>query len=178
MKKSLDYLAIKTAYRASLSNSLVSFNTNGAVGESETDRAMVFSRSMNEASDVMFSALNRGGVTKMVGGPNAMSYIQLHKRFDSSNRQPMVGAHRIGALDNVDAYKAPSSIIPNDEILSIYRNELNPEDVALACGSLVPLYITQKLEFKDQYSEVGMSHFGDLKVLQPKYLVRIKLLNL
>jgi len=178
LKKSLDYLAVKTAYQASLGNATVQFDTNGAVGESEIDRAGSFSRAVNDASDVMFNAINRGGVTKMVGGPQSTSYVQLHGRFDGSTRQPMVGVHRIGSLDDVDMYKAPGSIIPNDEILSIYRNELVPEDVSLACGSLVPLYVSPRLDFSQMKSEVGMSHFGDLRVLNANYLVRIKLLNL
>jgi hypothetical protein len=53
-----------------------------------------------------------------------------------------------------------------------------PEDVSIACGTLIPLYKTQKLEYKNLYSEQGLAHFGDLKVLQPGYLVRIVLSNL
>jgi hypothetical protein len=34
------------------------------------------------------------------------------------------------------------------------------------------------LEYKEFYSETGLAYFGDAKVLQPKYLQRIKLLHL
>lgn len=178
LKKSLDFLAIKEAYRGSKKNSVVTFDIDGAVGESEVDRATAISRKINEMADTMFNSLQRGGVTKMVGGPNAVSYLQLHKRFNAAGRQPMVGAHRVGSLDGVDIYKAPATIVPNDEILGIYKNELNPEDVSLACGTLVPLYRTSNMEFKELYSETGLCHFGDQKILQPGYLVRLQLLNL
>lgn len=176
LKKSLDYMAIKEAYRGSKKNDVVTFNRNGAVGESEVDRAMAFSRAINQASDTMFNKVNRGGVTKMVGGPDAVSYLMLHRRFQA-DRQPMVGAHKVGSLDGVDIYKAPKSIVPDNEILAIYKNELNPEDVAMACGTLVPLYRTNNQEFKELYSETGLAHFGDQKVLQPNYLVRIEMVD-
>ena len=62
--------------------------------------------------------------------------------------------------------------------MCVYRNELIPEDVAIAFGTLVPLYKTQTLEFKEFYKETGMAIFGDSKVLQPLYLQRIQLNNM
>jgi hypothetical protein len=126
----------------------------------------------------MYSALQRGGVSKIYGGPNAVSYLKLHKRFTDAGKQPSIGAFKVGALDNIDIFKAPSAIVPNDELVCVYRNEQVPEDVSIAFGTLIPLYQTQKLEFKQLYSELGLAHFGDRKILQGKYLVRIKLNNL
>jgi hypothetical protein len=114
----------------------------------------------------------------LVGGPSAVSYVKLHKRFDGSNRQPRVGIYREGSLDGVDIYKAPADIVPNNELLAIYRNEDVPEDVSVAFGTLIPLYKTMSLEYKEMYTENGIAFFGDAKVLQPKYLQRIALQNL
>jgi hypothetical protein len=177
-KKSLDFHAIRFAYRHAKKNGLTTFDVEGATGESEIDRAMAFSRAIDEASDAMLDDINRGGVTKMVGGPNAVSFVKLHRRFDGSTRQPRVGAYREGSLDGMDTYKVPSSIIPTNQVLGIYRNAEVPEDVSVAFGSLVPLYRTQTLEFKEMYSETGLAYFGDQKVLQPKYLRLIQLNNL
>jgi len=177
-KKALDFHAIRVGYRNTLRDTPVSFDVNGATGESEIDRAMAISRAIDEAGDKMFAKLQRGGVTKMVGGPNAVSFLKLHRRFDGSTRQPRVGGYREGTLDGVDVYKAPSSIVPNDELMCINKNEQQPEDVSIAFGSLIPLYRTQTLEFKEQFSETGLAHYGDWAVLQPGYLARIKIDNL
>jgi len=178
LKKSLDFHAIRMAYQASRKNTAVTFNTTGATGESEVDRAMAFSRTIDQASDVMFNSVQRGGVTHMVGGPDATSYVKLHRRFDGANAQPKVGVHRVGNLDGMGLYKAPTSIIPDDEMLFIYHNADVPEDVSLAFGTLIPLYRTQTLEYKEFYKETGMAFFGDAKVLNSSYLVRGELQNL
>lgn len=178
LKKSLDFHAVRLAYRGSKGNSTVSFDTDGATGESEIDRAMSFSRTIDQASDVMFNSIQRGGVTHMVGGPDATSYIKLHQRFSAVGAQPRVGIHRIGELDGVSVYKAPSSVVPDNEVLFIYHNDQVPEDVSVAFGTLIPLYRTQTLEYKEFYKETGMAFFGDSKVLQSSYLVRGTLTNL
>lgn len=177
-KKALDFHAVRVGYRTSKNTSAVTFDTNGATGESEIDRAMAVSRAIDEAGDQMFAKVQRGGVTKIVGGPNAVSFLKLHRRFDGSTRQPRVGGYREGTLDGVDVYKVPSSIVPNDELMCIYKNEQQPEDVSVAFGSLIPLYRTQTLEFKEQFSETGLAHYGDWQTLQPAYLSRIQLQNL
>lgn len=177
-KKSLDFHAIRMAFQSAKGHTPVTFDCQGAVGEPEIDRMTAFNKAIDQASDKMYDKLQRGGVTKLVGGPGAVTQIKLHRRFDGANRQPRVGAYREGSLDGIDVYKVPASIVPNDEILAIYKNELNPEDVSVAFGSLIPLYQTQTLEYKEFYKETGLAYFGDAKVLQPNYLQRIKLSNL
>ncbi len=178
LKKSLDFHAVRTAYQSALKNDAVTFDVQGAVGESEIDRAMAFNRAIDGAADNMYNDLQRGGVTKLVGGPGAVSYVKLHRRFDGSGRQPRVGIYKEGSLDGIDIYKAPKSIVPNNQLMAIYKNEEVPEDVSVAFGSLIPLYKTMSLEYKEMYTETGISFFGDSKVLQPKYLQRISLSNL
>jgi hypothetical protein len=177
-KKSLDFHAIRLAYQSAKGHAPVTFNVQGAVGEPEIDRMTAFNKAIDQASDLIYNSLQRGGVTKLVGGPGAITQIKLHRRFDVSSRQPKVGAYREGTLDGIDVYKVPASIVPNDEIMAIYKNELVPEDVSVSFGSLIPLYQTQTLEFKEMYKETGLAYFGDAKVLQPNYLQRIKLTNI
>lgn len=177
-KKALDFHAIALAYGHAKSKDPVVFSAKGAVGEPEIDRMTAFNKAIDQATDKIYSKLQRGGVTKLVGGPSAVTQVKLHKRFDGANRQPRVGAYREGNLDGVDIYKVPANIIPDNEILAIYKNELVPEDVSVAFGSLIPLYQTQTLEYKEFYKETGLAYFGDAKVLQPNYLQRIKLTDI
>ena len=177
-KKALDFEAVAMGWRVAKAHTPVEFDCKGAVGEPEVDRMNAFSKAIKRAGNISRDILLRGGVTKMVGGPDAVAQVTLHSRFDASNRQPEVGIFRVGSLDGIDIYQAPSRIIPNDQMMTIYRNELIPEDVAIAFGTLVPLYKTQTLEFKEFYKETGMAIFGDQKVLQPLYLQRIQLNNM
>jgi len=180
LKKSLDFQALRLGYTAAYGNSSVSFDGSPSAGgeDSTIERAQAITNAIDQAGDIMFNLLQRGGVTKIYGGPNATSYLKLHKRFDASGAQPKVGAHRLGSIDQIDIFKVPNAIVPQNELVAVYRNDEMPEDVSIACGTLIPLYKTQKLEYKNLYSEQGLAHFGDLKVLQPGYLVRIVLSNL
>lgn len=180
IKKSLDFQACRLGYFTAMSTGSITFNCSAAAaGEDSTImRAQAVSNAWERAGDLMYTAIQRGGVSKIYGGPNATSYLKLHKRFDGAGAQPKVGAHRIGSIDRIDIYKVPSSIVPNAELVVVYKNDELPEDVSIAFGTLIPLYKTQKLEYKNLYSEQGVAHFGDNKVLQSKYLARISLTNL
>ncbi len=179
-KKSLDFQACRLGYRASRSNTAITFDASAAsAGEDSAEaRAQVIINAIGKAGNVMFKAIQRGGVTKIFGGPDATEYLRLHKRFDGAGAQPKIGAHKIGSLDNIDIYKVPIAIVPNDELVCVWRNDELPEDVSIAFGTLIPLYKTQKLEFKNLYSDQGLAHFGDNKILNSKYLVRIVLSNI
>lgn len=177
-KKALDFEAVGKGWGVAKGHTAVTFDCKGATGEAEVDRMAAFSKAIDKAGDIIYNALLRGGVTKMVGGTDAINQIMLHPRFDATGKQPKVGIYRVGSIDGVDIYKAPNQIIPTDEIMTIYKNELVPEDVSIAFGTLIPLYRTQTLEYKELYKESGLAQFGDAKVLMPEYLQRIKLLNL
>lgn len=62
---------------------------------------------------------NRGGVSRIVTGPSAGTYLRLCGAFDAKGRQTNSGIHQIGELDGVPVFKAPSSIIPTDEMLCV-----------------------------------------------------------
>lgn len=178
LKKALDFFALRLAYRVSKGNTVTNFNVTGAVGEAEVLRMNAFSRSIGQAGNYILNTLNRGGITKLVGGPNAIEQVKLHSRFKADGAQPAVGAHKVGSLDGIDMYKAPSSIIPTDTILGVYKNPEVPEDVSIAFGTLIPLYVTQALEFKNMNTQRGLAHFGDAQVLNPAYIVPIVLGNI
>ena len=177
LKKSLDFLAIRTAYQAAISNGndfLTTFSKTPATGEGNVMKAQEFTRSVSEAGNKIFKSLQRGGVQNMIGGPDAVTYIELHQKF-VANEQPNIGVHKKGDLNGKGVYKAPVNIIPDDEILTTYDNENYEGDMSLVCATMIPLYITPKLQRDTLNTEVGFAHYGDLKVLQPKYLTRIKL---
>lgn len=178
VKKALDFGAVAMGYRAACANTGVTFDCTRATGESEISRMTAFSKAIDSAGDAMFNEIMRGGVTKLVGAPDAVTKISLHQRFSASNRQPKVGIYRTGSIDGVDIYKAPTSVIPSGKIVAIYKNDSQPEDVSLAFGTLIPLYRTQTLEFSSFHTETGLCNFSDGKVLNGKYLRVITLTNM
>lgn len=177
-KKAQDFQAVAVAWGVAKGHAATPFNCQGATGEPEVDRMAAFSKAIKLAGSTIYDQLLRGGITKMVAGPQAAAQLYIHPRFDASNRQPEVGIFRTGSVDGVDVYQAPSAIVPTDEILCVYKNEQVPEDVSIAFGTFIPLYRTQTLEYKEMYKESGLATFGDYKVLNPQYLQRIKLLNM
>jgi len=177
-KKSQDFQAASIGWGVAKGHAAVTFNCQGATGEAEVDRMSAFSKAIKLAGSKIYDQLLRGGVTKMIAGPQAAAQLFIHPRFDAANKQPEVGIFRTGSIDGVDVYQAPSVIIPTDEILCVYKNEQVPEDVSIAFGTYIPLYRTQTLEYKEMYKESGLATFGDYKVLNPQYLQRIKLLNM
>ena len=177
-KKAQDFQAVAVAWGVAKGHQEVTFNCQGATGEAEVDRMAAFSKAIKLAGSKIYDQLLRGGVTKMVAGPQAAAQLYIHPRFDATNKQPEVGVFRTGSIDGVDVYQAPSTIVPTDQILCVYKNELVPEDVSIAFGTYIPLYRTQTLEYKEMYKESGLATFGDYKVLNGQYLQRIRLLNM
>ena len=180
LKKSLDFHACRYGHQISKGNSSVTFDADfaSAGADSEMAHAQSVTRAFDDAGDLIFNALQRGGVTVIYGGSGAINFIKLHNRFTPSDAQPKIGVHKVGELDGISIYKAPSSIVPSSETVCVWKNENVPEDVSIAFGSLIPLYQTQVLEYKQAYKETGLFHFGDYRVLQRQYIVRVIFENL
>lgn len=180
LKKSLDFHAVRMGYRYAKRATLTEFNADFAAAgaNSEVNHAQALTRTINQASKVVYNQLQRGGVNTLVVGTDVASYLTLHNQFSSDGQQPEVGIYRVGTLLGKPVYQAPNDIVPADEMIGIWKNPQESGDVCAAFGSLVPLYQTQTLEFRQAYSETGLFHFGDYKFLQPKYLTRIRLNNL
>lgn len=63
---------------------------------------------------------NRGGVSRLVAGPAAGSYCYLLDSYRADGAQPNIGAHQVGTIINgIPLFKVPSSIIPNNRMLSV-----------------------------------------------------------
>lgn len=180
LKKSLDFKAVRSAYRYSKGNTLTTFDTDFAAAgsDSEKDHAQGLTRTLAQASKVIYNSKQRGGVNTLVAGTEAAAYLTLHDQYSAEGSQPEVGIFRIGTLLGKPVYQAPNDIIPDDEILGVWKNPSESGDVAMAFGTLIPLYQTDSLEYKEAYTETGLYYFGDWKALQSDYLIRMQLTNL
>lgn len=176
--KALDFYSIGLAMLYARANGTnVNFNYTGAVGEAEIDRVQAITRYISQAGNNMYTALQRGGVQKIVGGPQAVEMLKLHARFSNAGAQSQVNVYKVGSLDGIDIFKAPASLIGDDQLLCVYKNPDVPEDVALAIGTYVPLFASDAITFKSMQTEQGLAWYGDQKVLQPRYLQLLTIEN-
>lgn len=187
LKASMDRQAFRIAYHAAKTNpkgyvtvfdagwdKTASKDSNQKRGYIEN--AQTFPTALAKVSDVQMNDINRGGVTSMVGGPSACSYQLLIKGFEANSETGFVGPHKFGALNNIPVYKVQSSIIPTNEILTVWNN--TEYDVSVIFGTLIPFFSTGLIQRKNFYVESAMATFGDYNVLNRRYLGLIRIKNL
>ena len=100
------------------------------------------------------------------------------RRILLRHTQERIGGYQVGEIYGTPIFKVPSSIIPDDELMTVWKNDSNEADVAVAFGTLVPFFSTGTIQRKNFYKEAGLASYGDHQVLQPKYLGRIIVENI
>jgi hypothetical protein len=71
----------------------------------------------------MYDEINRGGVSRLVAGPAACSYMHLNSGYSPTGLQPQNGSYQFGELDGRPLFKVPSAIIPTNEILTVFLSQ-------------------------------------------------------
>ena len=185
IKKTLDYQAVKmaSAYQKKLAaENYAEFDANpadgGGIKDSYFHTAQLIEQPIEQVANKQLDAIGRGGVSAIVGGPKAITYLKLSEKFDATGAQPAIGGHKVGKIGDVDVYKVPSSIIAEDELLTVWKNPTVEADVAVAIGTLLPFYSTGAIQRKNLYKEGAVARFEDTQVLNPNYLGRIKINNI
>jgi len=194
IRAQLDYQAFRWAYGIAKSNAKhnpnyiyhfdCAYSTVGTpAGQAGTkdgyvQNAQTLVNAIEAVGDVIFDELNRGGVSRLVAGPSACSYIRLNTSYSPRGKQTQNGSHQYGALDDLLVFKVPSAIIPTNEILCVWKDDQVENDVALAFGTLVPFFSTGIIQRKNFYKEAGIATWGDRALLNRRYLALIVLDNL
>ena len=184
IKKALDFRAVRFAYsyaKGFSSKNYVEFDAEAGTStahDSYFHTAQLIKQAIARIGDIQLNDINRGGVSRIVGGPAAITYLSLNKGFTTKGAQPAIGGHQVGELDGIPVFKVPSSIIPDDELMTVWKNDANEADVAVAFGTLLPFYSTGPIVRKNFYTEAGIARYEDQQVLQPRYLGRIKIKNI
>lgn len=180
----LDLRSFKLAYGVARSNKdyIVEFDANYARGENIEGyfhTAQTFPSAVDTVTDVMVNDINRGGVSRMVAGFSAGSYLKLVKgTFSEKGRQSAKGIYQIGEFGGIPTFKAPSSIIPTNEIMCVWKDDENEGDVAIAFGTLIPFFNTGIIQRKNFYKEAGLATYGDWAVMNRRYLALIRIKGL
>ena len=62
--------------------------------------------------------------------------------WSPTGKQASRGAHQEGTFDNLPVFKVPSSIIPTDEIMTVWKDDQVETEVSIVFGTLVPFFST------------------------------------
>jgi hypothetical protein len=190
IKMALDYRAIKTAYAAAVTNpkayhvtfdaayNTTNIGTNGGTKEGYTANAQTFLSAIATVGDNMLNDINRGGVSRLVAGPSAGTYMTLSMAFTTTGATTAEGAHQIGEISGIPVFKVPSSIIPSNEVLTVWKNPQNEADISIAFGTLVPFFSTGVIQRQNFYKEAGLATYGDWAIINKRYLAIITIDNL
>lgn len=190
IRMALDYRAIKTAYAAAKTNpkayhvtfdaayNTTNIGTNGGTKEGYTANAQTFLSAIATVGDNMLNDINRGGVSRLVAGPSAGTYMTLSMAFTTTGATTAEGAHQIGEISGIPVFKVPSSIIPSNEVLTVWKNPQNEADISIAFGTLVPFFSTGVIQRQNFYKEAGLATYGDWAIINKRYLAIITIDNL
>jgi hypothetical protein len=182
IKKSLDFFSVKVAYATATTNGYapIVFDAEAGAGtqDSYIHTAQTISQAIERVGDVMYNQLNRGGVSRLVGGPAAVTYLRLNAGFTTKGQQPRIGGYQVGELYGIPVFKVPKAILPENTLMCVWKNENNEADVSIAFGTLVPFFSTGALQRKNFFKEAGLASFGDYVVLNPGYFGLIRIDNI
>lgn len=195
IRSALDYRAIRMAYAVAKTNAShnpnyyyvfdaayatedVPADTRGAK-DGYRDNASTIVSAFDEVGNVIFDEINRGGVSRLVGGPSAVSYLKLvNGLWSSKGKQAQRGAHQEGEFDGMPVFKVPSAIIPTDEILTVWKDDQDESEVSIAFGTFVPFFSTGIIQKKTFHKEAGIATYGDWQVLNRRFLALVKIANM
>ena len=198
IRSALDYRAIRYAYAVAKTNAKhnpnyyyvfdAAYNTTNVgnePGQNPTgtkdgyrDNAQTFVNAIDAVGDIIYDELNRGGVSRLVAGPSACSYIHLNAGYSPKGKQNQTGSHQFGEINGIPLFKVPSAIIPTNELLCVWKNDQVENDVSIAFGTLIPFFSTGIIQRKNFYKEAGIATYGDWVVLNRRYLALIMIDNL
>lgn len=199
IRSALDYRAIKLGYQMAKTNvarnpnyyyvfdagysTIVNTETGDTINpgtkDGYTDNAKTITSAFEAVGDVIYDEILRGGVSRLVCGPSAASYLKLCTGlWAPTGKQAARGAHQIGEFDGMPTFKVPSSIIPTDEILTVWKDDQVETEVSIVFGTLVPFFSTGIIPRKNFYKEAGIATWGDHQVLNRRFLAIVKIANM
>lgn len=182
IKKALDFRAVRIALEAAATNgyATVEFDAEAGAGtdDSYIATAQTISQAVMQVGNVIYNNIKRGGVSRIVGGPAAVTYLMLNAGWSNKGAQPRIGGYQVGMLNDIPVFMVPNDVIDDDILLCVWKNENNEADVSVAFGTLVPFFSTGSLQRKNFYKEAGLASYGDYQVLNQKYFGKIQIKNI
>jgi hypothetical protein len=177
LKSERDRRGVEYNARLALSNPTITFDADPTTGGDNNNkmRAQLLELAIERAGDAMYEATNRGGVSYIIAGSRASTYLNLLDNFVKDNSNSPIGCYRVGFLGKAPVIKARTSNLGTDEILVGYRSEWG-EAPFIHADYLD--YATESLTLKDFVTQKGLaSYYKNVKV-EPKFVRKISISNM
>lgn len=181
IRRSLDYAAVYDLRRNALRSGInVTFNAEAGAGTNDSygHTAQLIGQAIEAVGDLIYQKLRRGGVSGIIGGASAVTYLRLNAGFTTKGAQTRNGIYQVGEIYGLPVFKAPDDVVPTDELLTYWKNPENEADVGMAYGVLIPFISTGLLQRKNFYAEAGLATYQDSVTFNHNYYGRIKIQNI
>jgi hypothetical protein len=177
-----DLKAVRLANQVASGYSVFTFDTDYASNGTDNDfnHTQRVTETLGNIGTTIFNDLQRGGVNALVAGTRAVNYLRKHRKYETDLSQGRVsGTYLDGKLDSIPVYVAPSvsgtGLLDQDEILCVYKNPDEEGEPSIVFGTFTEL--SAGLEFPEFYTRGNIGTVEDYKIVQPKFLRKLKLLN-
>lgn len=178
LKAERDRRGVEYNARLALANSTLTFDADPSTNGDNNNkmRAQLLELKIESAADAMYNSKNRGGVSFIICGSAAATYLNLLDNFVKDNSHSPIGCYRIGYLGKAPVIKARvNSGLGVNDILVGYRSEWG-EAPFIHADYLD--YATESLTLKDFITQKGLaSYYQNVKV-ESSFIRKITLSNL
>lgn len=177
-----DLKAVRLANQIASSYPVFTFDTDYAANGTDNDynHTQRVTETLGNIGTTIFNELQRGGVNSMIAGTRAVNYLRKHRKYETDLSQGRVsGTYLDGKLDSIPVYVAPSvsgtGLLDQDDVICVYKNPDEEGEPSIVFGTFTEL--SAGLEFPEFYTRGNIGTVEDYKVVQPKFLRKLKLLN-
>lgn len=177
LKSERDRRGIEFNSRLALSNPTLTFDcTPSSTGDNNQKmHAQLLELKIEAAADAMYEEKNRGGVSFIIAGSNAATYLNLLDNFVKDNSHSPIGAYRVGYLGKAPIIKARTTNLGTGEIMVGYRSEWG--EAPFVHADYLD-YATETLTLKDFISQKGLASYYQNKKVEPSFIRKISLTNI
>jgi hypothetical protein len=176
LKSERDRRGVEFNTRLALSNPTTTFDAGLSGGENNHKmRAQLLELAIESASDAMYEAKNRGGVSFIIAGSKVATYANLLDNYTKDNSHSPIGAYRVGYLGKAPVIKARVNTLATDELLVGYRSEWG-ESPFVHADYLD--YATESLTLKDFITQKGLASYYQNKKVEPSFIRKVKVDNI
>lgn len=178
--KRKDQRAFHVAMQEARKNALETFDCDFATAGSDNkyNHNQTIITTLEKISGKIYDEKQRGRITKIVMGSQALAEAKIIKGWEKDTTQPRgSGSYLAGRIDDIDVYSTPANTntVAADEALLVYRNADEDGDIAIAFGVMTEL--AADLNYPELYKKGSVATVEDFKVIESGFLRLLKFEN-